>query len=76
MLPGPFSLGRWSRVIMVVAVAWTIFLSGVLVYQTPKDVGGGIVGVIVLGFIVYRLVPRTTESPDPAARPARAPAAG
>lgn len=53
----PWHLGRFSPVIFAVAVLWSIVLCAMLIYSDPVNVGLGMLGVIVVGFVLYMLVP-------------------
>jgi amino acid transporter len=55
----PFSCGRFSLVVFVAAVLWSIVICTVLVWQNPRQVGGGMLGAIILGAIVYAFIPRS-----------------
>lgn len=54
----PFNCGRFSLVVFVAAVLWSIVICTALIWQNPKQVGGGMLGSIVVGAIVYLLVPK------------------
>src|SRR5262249_51042121 len=49
---GPWSLGRWSRPIRVLAVAWIVALTAILVLPPNQVAGYGFAGC-VLGILVY-----------------------
>lgn len=53
----PWHLGRFSPVVFAVAVLWSIVLCAMLIYSDPVNVGLGMLGVIVVGFVLYMLVP-------------------
>ena len=55
----PFNSGRFSIVVFVAAVLWSVVICTVLVWQNPKQVGGGMLGSIVVGAIVYAFIPRS-----------------
>jgi len=54
----PFSCGRFSVVVFIVAVLWSVVICTALVWQNPKQVGLGMVGAIVVGAIVYACIPK------------------
>ncbi|HKA90223.1 MAG TPA: amino acid permease [Haliangiales bacterium] len=51
---GPWSLGRWSRPIRVLALAWIVALTAILVLPPNQVAGYGFAGC-VLGILVYWL---------------------
>lgn len=53
----PFNSGRFSPVVFTGAVVWSIVICSVLVWQNPRQVGGGMLGAIVVGAIVYAFIP-------------------
>jgi 4-hydroxybenzoate polyprenyltransferase len=55
----PFNSGRFSIVVFVAAVLWSVVICTVLVWQNPKQVGGGMLGSIVVGAIVYAFIPKS-----------------
>lgn len=55
--PRPWHLGRFSPAIFAVAVLWSVVLCALLIYSDPVNVGLGMLGVIVVGFVLYMLVP-------------------
>ncbi|MBP5865998.1 amino acid permease [Streptomyces scabiei] len=54
----PFNLGRLSPLVFVLAVAWSLLLVVVLIWQNPEQVGGGMLGAIVVGAVLYALIPK------------------
>jgi amino acid transporter len=55
----PWNYGRWGGFIDVVAVIWSFFLCGVIIYQTPGQVGLGLAGVVAAGLLIYYVgIPR------------------
>ena len=54
----PFSCGRFSVVVFIVAVLWSVVICTALVWQNPKQVGLGMLGAIVVGAIVYACIPK------------------
>ncbi|HYM83902.1 MAG TPA: APC family permease [Candidatus Dormibacteraeota bacterium] len=68
----PWNYGRWTSLIDWVAVIWAFFVSGVIVWQNPSQVGPGALAIVVIGLLIYYLgIPATrrgvmsTESPEP-----------
>jgi amino acid transporter len=55
----PFNSGRFSVVVFVAAVLWSVVICTVLVWQNPKQVGGGMLGSIVVGAIIYAFIPKS-----------------
>jgi amino acid transporter len=55
----PFNSGRFSVVVFVAAVLWSVVICVVLVWQNPTQVGGGMLGSIVIGAIVYAFIPKS-----------------
>jgi amino acid transporter len=53
----PFSTGRAGPFVFTAAVIWSVVICGALVWQNPKQVGGGMAAVIVVGLILYYLIP-------------------
>jgi amino acid transporter len=51
----PWNYGRWSGLIDWVAVIWAFFVSGVIVWQTPTQVGPGALAIVVAGLLIYFL---------------------
>lgn len=37
-IPGPYSMGKWSRPVNLVAIAWVLFISVVLFFPTTRPV--------------------------------------
>jgi amino acid transporter len=54
----PFHCGRFSTVVFVAAVLWSVVICTVLIWQNPKQVGGGMLGSIAVGAIVYAFIPK------------------
>lgn len=71
-----FSAGRFSPVVFVLAVAWSVVICTVLVWQNPSQVGLGMLGAIVVGGVLYLLIPRPQRGESPAFEAEPAPAAG
>lgn len=65
-----FSSGRLSIPIFITAVLWSALIIVIVIWQNPRQVGGGMIGAIAVGAILYALIPRRAR----AAR--RAPVAG
>jgi amino acid transporter len=55
----PFNSGRFSVVVFVTAVLWSLVICAALVWQNPKQVGGGMLGSIVIGAIIYAFIPKS-----------------
>jgi amino acid transporter len=55
----PFNCGRFSFVVFVAAVLWSVVICTALIWQNPKQVGGGMLGAIVVGAIVYAFIPKS-----------------
>lgn len=55
----PFNCGRFSLVVFVAAVLWSIVICTVLIWQNPRQVGGGMLGAIIVGAIVYAFIPKS-----------------
>ena len=53
----PWRLGRAAPVIYAVAAVWSVVLCALLVWSDWKHVGLGMVAVIVVGAVLYRLIP-------------------
>jgi amino acid transporter len=51
----PWNYGRWTPIIDWVAVIWAFFVSGVIVWQNPSQVGPGALGIVVAGLLIYYL---------------------
>jgi amino acid transporter len=65
----PWHYGRWWPLIDGLAIAWSVVLCGVLIYQNPRQVGLGFLGLVVIGGVVYALVPRLGQRGGKAAPP-------
>ncbi|RRR86079.1 APC family permease [Streptomyces sp. RP5T] len=63
----PFNLGRFSPLVFVLAVAWSLLLVVVLIWQNPGQVGGGMLGAIVVGAVLYALIPKRGRHAEGAA---------
>jgi amino acid transporter len=53
----PWHYGRFSPVIFIIAVLWSIVLCGLLVASDPLHVGLGTLGAIAVGVVIYLLIP-------------------
>ncbi|HEY0812468.1 MAG TPA: amino acid permease [Pseudonocardia sp.] len=53
----PWHYGKFSPIIFIVAVLWSIVLCVALVLSDPIGVGLGTLGAILVGVVIYRLVP-------------------
>jgi hypothetical protein len=53
----PFTMGRFSIAIFVLGVLWSVVICVTLVWQNPSQVGLGMLGAIVVGAILYGLIP-------------------
>lgn len=53
-----FSVGRLGPVVFLLATIWAWVGCAVVIWQNPIQVGGGILGVIVVGFFLYLASPR------------------
>lgn len=51
----PWNYGRWTPIIDWVAVIWAFFVSGVIVWQNPSQVGPGALGIVIAGLLIYYL---------------------
>ena len=51
----PWNYGRWTPIIDWVAVIWAFFVSAVIVWQNPSQVGPGALGIVVAGLLIYYL---------------------
>jgi amino acid transporter len=49
----PWNYGRWTPIIDWVAVIWAFFVSGVIVWQNPSQVGPGAVAIVIIGLVIY-----------------------
>lgn len=54
----PFTVGRLTSPVFVVAILWSILLITILIWQNPSQVGGGMLGAIAVGAVLYFLVPK------------------
>lgn len=70
----PFSSGRFSIVVFVVAVLWSVVICVALVWQNPRQVGGGMLGAIIVGAVVYACVPKASRQRSAALIAEHAPA--
>jgi amino acid transporter len=73
----PWNYGPWSGVIDWIAVIWAFFVSGVIVWQNPNQVGPGAIAIVVIGLLIYFVgIPRSrrgvmaTETLESAEAPA------
>jgi len=57
-----FSCGRLSLPIFVTAVLWSALIIVIVIWQNPRQVGGGMIGAIAVGAILYALVPRRARA--------------
>ena len=55
----PFNCGRFSLVVFIAAVLWSIVICTALIWQNPSQVGGGMLGAIVVGAIIYAFIPKS-----------------
>ena len=53
----PWHYGAFSPVIFVAAVLWSIVLCTLLIVSDPVLVGGGVLGAVVVGVVIYFLIP-------------------
>jgi amino acid transporter len=53
----PWHLGKFSPSVFAVAIAWSVLLCVLLVWSDWKNVGLGMLGVIVVGYVLYMLIP-------------------
>jgi amino acid transporter len=71
-----FSAGRLSVPIFITAVLWSALIIVIVIWQNPRQVGGGMIGAIAVGAVLYALIPRRAAGRAPAtsvgARPASA----
>jgi amino acid transporter len=57
LLPrAPLHYGRWDTAVDGIAVAWSVVLGFILIYQNPSQVGLGFLGVIASGLVIYGLM--------------------
>ncbi len=49
----PWSYGRWGTLIDAISVVWCVILCGILIYQSPGNVGVAAVIVAVAGLVIY-----------------------
>src|ERR1700733_1781268 len=49
----PFRNGRWSPLVDWVALVWSVVFCIILIKSSPKNIGWGFVGPIVVGLILY-----------------------
>lgn len=64
----PFNLKAFAIPIFIVAAVWSVVLVVLLVMSDPLLVGLGMLGVIVAGAIIHRLIPKSRRGalpPDP-----------
>jgi amino acid transporter len=71
-----FSAGRLSVPIFITAVLWSALIIVIVIWQNPRQVGGGMIGAIAVGAVLYALIPRRAAGRAPVttagARPASA----
>ena len=65
-----FSCGRLSLPIFITAVLWSALIIVIVIWQNPRQVGGGMIGAITVGAVVYALIPRRARAPAATAGPA------
>jgi hypothetical protein len=53
----PFSTGRAGLFIFGVAVIWSVILCFAVIWTDPKRVGLGMLGAIIVGVVLYLLIP-------------------
>jgi amino acid transporter len=53
----PWHYGAFSPVIFIIAVLWSIVLCALLVASDPLHVGLGTLGAIIIGVVIYLLIP-------------------
>ena len=53
----PWHLGAASPIVFAVAILWSVVLCGLLVWSDWKHVGLGMLGVIIVGSILYMFIP-------------------
>jgi amino acid transporter len=70
----PWNYGRWTPIIDWVAVIWAFFVSGVIVWQNPSQVGPGALGIVVAGLLIYYLGIPSSRRGVMTAEPSEAPA--
>lgn len=61
----PWHYGKFSPVIFVVAVIWSVILCIALVASDPVNVGLGMAGVLAVGFVIYFLIPKARRGQVP-----------
>jgi len=54
-----------------VAIVWSLIFDIVLIYTNPGQVGFGIIGVVVVGTVIYFAIPRSRRGRIPGLGPAR-----
>lgn len=55
--PHPWGYGRWSALIFIAAIVWSVLLCGILVWSDVDGVGLGMLGALTAGIVLYRLIP-------------------
>ena len=63
--PHPWGYGKFSPVIFGVAVVWSVALCIGLVASDPARVGLGTLGVILVGAVIYRCIPKSRRGQIP-----------
>ncbi|HTS15396.1 MAG TPA: amino acid permease [Candidatus Sulfotelmatobacter sp.] len=51
----PWNYGSWTGAIDWIAVVWAFFVSGVIVWQNPSQVGPGAIVIVIAGLVIYYL---------------------
>jgi amino acid transporter len=64
-----FSAGRLSVPIFITAVSWSALIIVIVIWQNPRQVGGGMIGAIAAGAILYALIPRRARPAPRLANP-------
>jgi amino acid transporter len=57
-----FSCGRLSLPIFAAAVLWSALIIVIVIWQNPGQVGGGMIGAIAVGAVIYAFVPRPAQA--------------
>ena len=61
----PWHYGKFSPVIFLIAVLWSVVLCIALVASDPLTVGLGMAGVLAAGFLIYFLIPKARRANIP-----------
>jgi amino acid transporter len=48
----PYRVRHW-KVLYPIGLIYSVALCGILIYQEPRDVGGGTLGVVLIGLVLY-----------------------